>query len=188
MWGWTVMVWQSLDKDRSNDDDTQRPDGNCVMAQGSGRHILIIEARFYEKLADELLAGTTAELTHQGASYDVVTVPGALEIPPTVALACDAGLVPYGATRWKYHGVVALGCVIRGETSHYETVSNESARGLMQIAMDARVPLGNGILTVENEAQAWDRARGGRANKGAGAAKACLSLVDLMAEFHGWSS
>ena len=116
--------------------------------------ILIVEARFYDALADALLEGAKETLKARGADFDVVTVPGALEIPPAIAMAEEAGRFP---TAPRYDGYVALGAVIRGETYHFEIVANESARGLMALAMDG-LPIGNGILTVENEAQALARA------------------------------
>ncbi len=157
------------------------------MARQDPIRVLIIEARFYEELADELARGAIAALEEAGAAYDRIAVPGALEIPTALALACDAGLIPYGANRWRFHGCVALGTVIRGQTTHYETVATESTRWLMQIATARHVPLGNGILTVENSAQAWERARGGKAGKGGDAARACLRLIEIMGELHGWT-
>lgn len=148
--------------------------------------VLVIEARYYEDIANELLAGAKSALDAAGAEYEVVTVPGALEIPTTLAMALDAGLMPYGAKNWKFHGAVALGTVIRGETSHYDIVAGESSRWLMQLATQRHVPVGNGILTVENADQAWARARGGRDSKGAAAADASLSLIQIMRNFHGW--
>jgi 6,7-dimethyl-8-ribityllumazine synthase len=133
-------------------------------------HFLIVEARFYDDLADALLEGAKAALASAGASFDIVTVPGALEIPAAVAMAIKAD---------KYDGYVALGCVIRGETTHYDTVANESARGLMDISVAFAVPLGNGILTVENEAQAWARARVSEGDKGGFAARAALTMLAL---------
>jgi 6,7-dimethyl-8-ribityllumazine synthase len=133
-------------------------------------HFLIVEARFYDDLADALLEGAKAALASAGASFDIVTVPGALEIPAAVAMAIKAD---------KYDGYVALGCVIRGETTHYDTVANESARGLMDISAAFAVPLGNGILTVENEAQAWARARVSEGDKGGFAARAALTMLAL---------
>src|SRR5438874_7588213 len=130
--------------------------------------ILIVEARFYSDLADELLKGATDALEAFGATHDVVTVPGALEIPAAVAFAADA-----------YDGFVALGTVIRGETYHFEIVSNESARGLMELAIGKRLAIGNGILTVEDEAQALVRARAEDGDKGGGAARAALAMVAL---------
>jgi len=152
------------------------------------RRILIIEARYYEKIADELLEGAIAELDAADADYEVISVPGALEIPPALALAHDAKLLPFGAANHRYHGAVALGCVIRGETTHYETVSNDSSKGLMDLAVNRHIPLGNGILTVENRDQAHARSMGGRKSKGAGAARACLDLVGLAEKFSGMTA
>ncbi|MCW5695500.1 MAG: 6,7-dimethyl-8-ribityllumazine synthase [Bauldia sp.] len=134
---------------------------------------LIIEARFYDDLADELLRGATAALDAAGARYDRVSVPGALEIPAAVAMAIE------GPT--YYDGFVALGCVIRGETTHYDVVAGESARALMDLAVNERLALGNGILTVENDDQAWARARVSEEDKGGGAARAALAMVALRA-------
>ncbi len=155
------------------------------MADFGDIRILIVEARFYEKIADELLQGAIAELDAAGAGHEVISVPGALEIPPALALANDAGLLPFGTPRFRFHGAVALGCVIRGETTHYETVSDLSCRGLMDLAVGRHIPLGNGILTVENKDQAHARSRGGRDSKGAGAARACLDLIAHAQHFHG---
>ncbi|WP_246018237.1 6,7-dimethyl-8-ribityllumazine synthase [Pelagibacterium montanilacus] len=138
--------------------------------------ILIVEARFYDDLADAQLAGAKAALEAAGARVDVVTVPGALEIPAAIAFAIEAGRE---GTRTRYDGYVALGCVIRGETTHYEIVSNESARALMDLAVNQRVALGNGILTVENEDQAWRRARASELDKGGDAARAALAMIAL---------
>jgi 6,7-dimethyl-8-ribityllumazine synthase len=135
-------------------------------------HLLIIEARFYDDLADELLAGAKAALAP--ATFDVVTVPGALEIPAAIAMALKG--------KSQYDGFVALGCVIRGETTHYDTVANESARGLMDIAVAFSVPIGNGILTVENDEQAWARARRSGEDKGGFAARAALTMIALRAK------
>jgi 6,7-dimethyl-8-ribityllumazine synthase len=138
--------------------------------------ILIVEARFYPDLADELLKGAADGLTAFGAEYDVATVPGALEIPAVIALAEEAGHRAIGVA---YDGYVALGTVIRGETYHFEIVASESARGLMDLAIGKRVAIGNGILTVEDEAQAWARARMSEGDKGGGAARACLEVIAL---------
>ena len=135
-----------------------------------GQHLLIVEARYYNEMADELLRGARLALEAAGATFDVVTVPGALEIPAAIAMALEAG---------DYDGFIALGTVIRGETTHYEIVSNESARALMEISVVDALPLGNGILTVENEAQAWARARVEEQDKGGGAARAALAMVAL---------
>ena len=138
--------------------------------------ILIVEARFYPDLADELMKGAVDALQAFGADYDVATVPGALEIPAVIALAEEVGHRPAGVA---YDGYVALGTVIRGETYHFEIVANESARGLMELAVGRRLAIGNGILTVEDEAQAWARARVSEGDKGGGAARACLDVLSL---------
>jgi 6,7-dimethyl-8-ribityllumazine synthase len=134
---------------------------------------LIVEARFYDHLNDLLIEGAAAALDAEGHKYDVVTVPGALEIPGAVALAAETG---------RYDGFVAIGVVIRGETYHFEVVSNESARGLMALSMDG-IPIGNGILTVENEAQALTRARPTEKDKGGEAAKAAIAMLALREKF-----
>ena len=139
--------------------------------------ILIVEARFYSDLADELLKGAVDALEAFGAAYDVVTVPGALEVPGAIALAEEAGHRPHAAA--PYDGYVALGAVIRGETYHFEVVANESARGLMDLTVAKRLCIGNGILTVEDEAQAWARAKVSKGDKGGGAARAALTMVAL---------
>jgi 6,7-dimethyl-8-ribityllumazine synthase len=138
-------------------------------------HMLIVESRFYDHISDELLGGATRVLDGAGARYDRVTVPGTLEIPAAIAISMDAAR----RRRAPYDGVVALGCVIRGETHHFETVANESARALMDLSVKERLPIGNGILTVENEAQAHARARAEEGNKGGQAARAALMLVAL---------
>jgi 6,7-dimethyl-8-ribityllumazine synthase len=150
--------------------------------RGSVR-ILIIEGRFYDDIADELAAGAMAELDAQGASYDRVAVPGALEIPLALGQAVAAEKIPASAARARYAGAVALGCVIRGETTHYETVSNNANHWLMELAVRHSVPLGNGILTCETKEQALARARGGRKGKGGDAARACLAVLALCGEF-----
>lgn len=132
--------------------------------------ILIVEARFYDDLADFLLAGAKAALEAAGAAVEVVTVPGALEIPGVIAAAAD--------TR-RYDGYVALGAVIRGETYHFEVVSNESCRGIMDLTVQQRLAIGNGVLTVEDEAQALVRARPDDGDKGGFAARACLSMIAI---------
>ena len=139
-----------------------------------GVRILIVESGYYEDIADMLLAGARRALDAAKAGYDVVTVPGALEIPQAIALALkDSRGEP------TYDGVVALGCVIRGDTIHFEIVSTESARALMELSVARRLPIGNGILTVDTDAQAWARARMEQADKGGDAARAALSLVAL---------
>ncbi len=140
-----------------------------------GARVLVVEARFYEDLADELLAGARGAIAAAGAQATVVTVPGALEIPAAIAILCDAA---ERAGR-PYEAVVALGCVIRGETGHYDIVAGESSRALMDLSVKRGLPLGNGILTVENEAQALARARVAEMNKGGGAAEAALAVLAL---------
>jgi 6,7-dimethyl-8-ribityllumazine synthase len=136
-------------------------------------NILIVEARFYEHLNDLLLEGARAAIEAAGHMHETITVPGALEIPGAVALASESG---------RYDAYVAIGVVIRGETWHFEIVAGESARGLMALTMDG-LAVGNGILTVENEAQAIERADPGQANKGGGAAEAALALLELKSKF-----
>lgn len=140
-------------------------------------HILIIEARFYEDIADELARGAISAIEARGATWQRISVPGVLEIPAAIKYAIDA--MAHGAFTKAIDGFVTLGCVIRGETTHYDIVSNESARALMYIAVDRSLALGNGIQTVENEAQAWARAKTDQKNKGGGAANACLDMIEL---------
>ncbi len=136
--------------------------------------ILIVEARYYADISDALLKSASATLKAAGAEVEVLTVPGALEIPAAIAMASARG----------YDGYVALGCVIRGETTHYEIVSNESARGLMDLTVRERLAIGNGILTVEDEDQAWARTDEARVeDKGANAAKAALAMAALRAKY-----
>lgn len=132
-------------------------------------NVLIVEARFYDHLNDMLVAGATAAVDAAGHRAEVLTVPGALEVPGAIALAAESG---------RYDAFVALGVVIRGETYHFEIVANESARGIMALTMDG-VPIGNGILTTENEAQAIARADPAQLDKGGAAAKAALAMLDL---------
>jgi 6,7-dimethyl-8-ribityllumazine synthase len=135
--------------------------------------ILIVEARFYPHLNDMLLDGARAAIEASGGEHETITVPGALEIPGAIALAAKSG---------RYCGFVALGVVIRGETYHFEVVANESARALMDLSLEGYA-IGNGILTVENEAQAIYRADPAQANKGGCAAKAALDMVDIATRF-----
>lgn len=138
-------------------------------------HFLIVEARFYDALADAQVAGAERALKKADASWDRVSVPGALEIPAAIAFA-ESG-------KRHYDGYIALGCVIRGETTHYDIVCGESARALMDLAIAENLAIGNGILTVENEEQAWDRADQDRKDKGGGAAEAALAMAALRQEF-----
>ena len=134
---------------------------------------LIVEARWYDHLNDLLIEGAAAALEAAGHSHEVLTVPGSLEIPGAVAMAAESG---------RYDGFIAIGVVIRGETYHFEIVSNESARGLMALSMDG-IAIGNGILTVENEAQALTRARPSEKDKGGEAAKAAIRMLELREQF-----
>jgi 6,7-dimethyl-8-ribityllumazine synthase len=140
-----------------------------------GVRILVVEGRFYDHINDELVAGARDAVEAAGGNVDVITVPGALEIPTAIAIALDGA----AAAGRPYDGAVALGCVIRGETYHFEIVAGESSRALMDMAVQRKLPLGNGILTTENEAQAVARANRSDMNKGGGAAEACLALVRL---------
>ncbi len=141
----------------------------------SGARALIVEARFYDDIQDALLEGAVAELKAAKVSHDVITVPGALEIPAAIAMAIEAG--EKGGK--PYDAAIALGCVIKGETIHFEIVSMESSRGLMDLAVTKKFPLGNGILTVNNEDQAWARARASELNKGGDAARAALAMLRI---------
>jgi 6,7-dimethyl-8-ribityllumazine synthase len=152
-----------------------RRQGKRIEGAGKGARILIVEARFYDAIADALLAGAMKALKEAKAEVDVISVPGALEIPTAIAIATDAAQ----RKRKPYDGAVGLGCVIRGETIHFEIVSNLSAQGLMELSVERRLPIGNGIITVENEAQAFARARMEEQDKGGDAARAALALIAL---------
>lgn len=132
-------------------------------------HVLIVEARFYDDLTEELCAGAREALDRAGATHETVSVPGALEVPTAIAISEETG---------RFDGYVALGVVIRGETAHYDIVAGQSARGLMDLCLDG-LAIGNGILTVDTQAQAWARAGRKGHNKGAGAAEAALALIRL---------
>ena len=136
-------------------------------------NLLIVEARFYDDISDALLDGAKAALAQAGATFDVVTVPGALEVPAAIAMALRGDK--------NYDGYLALGCVIRGETKHFDIVAGESARGIMDLAVAYAAAIGNGIITVENEEQAWARARAAEQNKGGAAAEAALRMIALKA-------
>jgi 6,7-dimethyl-8-ribityllumazine synthase len=142
-------------------------------------HLLIVEARFYDDMADALLDGAKSALDAAEATYDVVTVMGALEIPAAITFAL-IGEEEGGA---KYDGFVALGMIIRGETYHFDIVANESARALMDLSVDAAIAIGNGILTVDTDAQAWARAKKSEMDKGGFAAKAALKMIALKKHF-----
>lgn len=145
------------------------------MSRETAPHILIVEARFYDDMADALLEGATSALTEAGATFEVVTVPGALEIPAAIAMSLDGD--DNGGTH--YDGYVALGMVIRGETYHFDIVSNESSRALMDLAVSESLAIGNGILTVENDEQAWARVRRSEKGQGGFAARAALTMIEL---------
>ena len=141
----------------------------------AGSRLLVVEARFYDGIGDMLLAGARRAAEVHQCSVDVLTMPGALEIPAAIAIACDAA----AAAGKPYDGAVALGCVIRGETYHFEIVAGESSRALMDLSVARKLPLGNGILTVENEAQAIVRADPAQGDKGGDALRAALTLIAL---------
>jgi 6,7-dimethyl-8-ribityllumazine synthase len=149
--------------------------GKREKGDAKGARILLVEARFYDDIADALLAGAMKALTTAQAEVERISVPGSLEIPAAIAIALDAAQ----RKRRPYDGVVALGCVIRGDTIHFEIVSHQSARGLMDLAIARSLPIGNGIITVDNEAQAVSRARVAEQDKGGDAARAALALVGL---------
>jgi len=138
-------------------------------------HILIAEARFYDDIADELVQGARAILDAGGATSETIAVPGAYELPAAVRMAMESG---------RFDGYIALGCVIRGETSHYDYVCGESARGLMALCTEHGIALGYGILTTENRDQAWARASRADKDKGAVAARACLEMIALRRAFN----
>ena|SRR5689334_17842764 len=137
--------------------------------------VLVVEARFYPHIADALLKGATAALEQAGADFDRIEVSGALEIPPAIAIAVEAAK----RKRTPYDGAVALGCVIQGETFHFDIVAMQSARALIDLSVAQQLPAGNGILTVDNEAQALTRADPGQGDKGGEAARAALALARL---------
>jgi len=143
--------------------------------------ILIIEAPFYQEIIDELVKGALAELERNGCQYERISVPGALEIPVALSMAIGAGLL---GPRQRHQGVVALGCVIRGETSHYDIVAGESARALMEAGVEYALPVGNGILTVNSREQARVRADSKGKNKGGDAVRACLALLEHRRDFY----
>jgi 6,7-dimethyl-8-ribityllumazine synthase len=149
------------------------------MARSAPR-LLVIDARFYEDIADELVAGAAEALEKAGVAFDRISVPGVLEIPAAMAMALDA--MEDGMT--EYDGFVVLGCVIRGETTHYDIVANESARVIMQMVVADGLAVGNGILTVENDAQAWARAKRDDKNKGGAAAEAALAMIRIRQQLY----
>ena len=150
------------------------------MSRKSPRSVLIIESRFYEDIADELVRGAVEELNARRIEFERIAVPGSLEIPLALSLALTTGFVGKAG---RHRGCIALGCVIRGETTHYEVVARESAAGLHTLAVQHAVPLGNGILTCDSRAQALARASVTGRNKGGDAARACLALMQLEQNF-----
>ncbi|MCG5245550.1 6,7-dimethyl-8-ribityllumazine synthase [Methylorubrum extorquens] len=157
------------------DADAPKDSPKSILESLAGTRVLVVEARYYDDIADELLAGARAAIEAVGAEARVFTVPGALEIPAAIAILMDAGRKAGG----PYDAAVALGCVIRGETGHYDIVASESARALMDLSVAEHLPLGNGILTVETMEQALARARVSDMNKGGGAAEAALSVLAI---------
>jgi 6,7-dimethyl-8-ribityllumazine synthase len=155
--------------------------GKSEKDAAKGARILIVEARFYDEIADALLAGAMKALTEAVAEVDRISVPGSLEIPAAIAIALDSAQ----KKRRSYDGVVALGCVIRGDTIHFDIVADQSARGLMDLSIARALPIGNGIITVENEDQAFSRARVEGQDKGGDAARAALALVRIKRQLAG---
>ena len=139
-------------------------------------HYSVLEARFYSDIADALFEGAEAELNRIDATYERISVPGVLEIPGVLSMIANSD-------RAEFDGHILLGCVIRGETSHYDIVANESARAILAITADKSLAVGNGILTVENRDQAWERARVSGKNKGGSAARAAIVMADLRQQF-----
>ncbi len=139
-------------------------------------HYSVLEARFYSDIADALFEGAEAELNRIDATYERISVPGVLEIPGVLSMIANS-------ERAEFDGHILLGCVIRGETSHYDIVANESARAILSITADKSLAVGNGILTVENRDQAWERARVSGKNKGGSAARAAIVMADLRQQF-----
>ncbi len=150
-----------------------------------GAHILIVEARFYGDIADELATGAVRALEAAGCSHDRIAVPGAFEIPAVIAMAVQG--LDRAPRKAGYDGFLALGCVIRGETTHYDYVAGESARGLQDLATRHGLAIGYGILTVETREQAWARARVSGKDKGGDAARACLDMVAVRRHLLGTS-
>lgn len=144
-------------------------------------YVMLVESRFYEDIADELVRGASAELEAAGVEYERLAVPGTFEIPAAVRYALRSR--DFRSSGRRYDGYVALGCVIRGETSHYDYVCGESARALQQLAVEFTLALGYGVLTCETREQAWERAAVDKRNKGAAAARTCLEMIELKRHF-----
>ncbi len=152
------------------------------MANPDAPHVLIVESRFYEDVADALLKGAGDALEAAGASFEKVSLPGAFEIPAAIQMGVRS--MEFYAARRRFDGYIALGCVIRGETSHYDHMCGDSSRQLQDLACQYALALGYGILTCENKEQAWERARVDGRNKGGETARACLSMLDIKRQFH----
>lgn len=144
-------------------------------------HVMLVEARFYDEIADKLLEGAKAVLERAGVSYEVITVPGALEIPAVISFALKS--LDFDAVRRRFDGYVALGAVIKGETRHDVIVGDNSARGLQDLALENTLAVGNGILTVDTKAQAIRRADPAAQDRGGAAAEACLRMIELKQQF-----
>ena len=150
------------------------------MSRKGPTSVLIISARFYEEIADELARGATEELRGNDVEFEEISVPGSLEIPLALSLALANGFVGRAG---RHRACIALGCVIRGQTSHFDIVARESAAGLNQLALQHGIPIGSGIITCESMEQAWERASVDGRNKGGDAARACLTLMRLEEQF-----
>ncbi|MDJ0512125.1 MAG: 6,7-dimethyl-8-ribityllumazine synthase [Methyloceanibacter sp.] len=150
------------------------------MSRKGPNSVLIISARFYEDIADELTRGASEELRGNDVEFEEISVPGSLEIPLALSLALANGFVGRAG---RHRACIALGCVIRGQTSHFDIVARESATGLSQLAVQHGVPIGSGIITCETMEQAWERASVDGRNKGGDAARACLTLMRLEEQF-----
>ncbi|HRD75081.1 MAG TPA: 6,7-dimethyl-8-ribityllumazine synthase [Hyphomicrobiaceae bacterium] len=164
--------------------------GTSTSASGPSRRIgglriAIIEARFYEDIADEMAAGALAVIEADGSHAERFSVPGALELPQLAQIVAACGRTGTSARTARFDGIVALGCVIRGETSHYDIVCNNANHFLYEVARAFTIPIGNAILTVDTREQALARARGGIAGKGGDAARACLRLIEIAHDLHG---
>jgi len=144
--------------------------------------LLVVEGRSHSGISDELLRGAAQAIEAHGAEYDVITVSSALQIPTAIAMAEEAGHRPVGV---RYDGYIALGTIIRGETYHFELVANETARGLQDLGVGKRLPIGFGVLAVDDEGQAWTRARVSEGDRGGAAAKACLETIALKRQLLG---
>ena len=155
---------------RSAPKNASKKSPRTTQSRSKTLRVLVVEARYYAHIADSLLKGATAALDEAGAEYDVITVPGALEIPAAIAIGTEAG---------NYDGAVALGCVIQGQTFHFDIVAMQSARALIDLSVARQLPVGNGIITVDTDAQARERAQLDKGDKGGDAARAALALIRL---------